>query len=601
MRKIILFFICLFTINRVWSQDNSKEALAYQYYQQADYHRAAPLLEKLFSETNNDSYFELYYDALIKIKQYQQAETFVKKIIKQFPKKSAYQIALGRIYQESGKLTEADKIYQSVLETLDNEVKYRELANTFYRFGNFDMAVTTFLKGREALKNAQLFTFELLSIYKLKKDKPKLIGEYLHALADYPQLLGQAQIAFANLFDGNNDYIQLESALLKKIQKNPNNEVFNELLTWQYIQQGEYEMALRQLIAADKRTKTTGPLLFASAGTFMANNAVSTAIKGYEYLVGKGTADDLYLPAKIQLVNAKYELALQGKIDELASKKLSNEFSEIIKQFGINGKTLFAVQKLAYLQAYHLRDLVAAEKTLENAVKIVGITDLSLAQLKLDLGDIYVLNNQPWEAVLIYEQVSKAHENQAVGSEARYRSARLSFYQGNFSFAKAQADVLKASTSQLIANDALNLSLLISDNLQEKTDSLALKAYAAAELQQFLNNFDNALAKLDSINVAFPNNSLTDDVLMAKAKIFLKTNNYPQAVDALNELLKTHATSIWIDDAIFMLANLYETRLSNKDEAKKLYQKLITEFPGSMLTTEARKRYRNLRGDNLGT
>lgn len=602
MEKFFFLFICCFTTSTLWSQDNVEEALVYQYYQQADYEKATPLLEKLFRKTNNDSYFELYYDALIKIKKYEQAEVFVKKLTKQFPKKLNYQIALGRIYQEGGKLSEANKTYQAIIQNLSNdEFQYREIANSFYRFGAYDMAVSTFLKGREVLRNDQLFTFELLSIYKFKKDKAQLISEYLNALPQYPQLMEQAKSSFANLFEGNTDYIQLESALLKKIQKDPQNEIYNDLLTWQYLQQGEYEMALRQLIARDKRTKNASALLFSTANVFIAEQAFATAIKAFEYLIAKGSASEWYVPAKIQLVNAKYEMALQSKIDLAAIKTLSEEFSEIINQYGASNQTLFALKKLGYLQAYYLHDLATAEKTLEQALKITSISAEEIAQLKLDLGDIYVLNKQPWEAVLIYEQVSKTYENQPVGSEARYRSARLSFYQGNFAFAKSQADVLKASTSQLIANDALNLSLLISDNLQEKTDSLALMIYAEAELQQFLNNFDTALAKLDSIDVAFPNNSLTDDVLMAKAKIFLKTNNYPKVVDPLQELISTHPTSIWIDDAIFMLANLYETKLNNVEEAKKLYQKLITDFSESMLTTEARKRYRNLRGDNLGT
>jgi hypothetical protein len=132
------------------------------------------------------------------------------------------------------------------------------------------------------------------------------------------------------------------------------------------------------------------------------------------------------------------------------------------------------------------------------------LEQLDIAQLKMDLGDIYILTKQPWEAILVYEQVSKQFENQSIGNEAKYRSARLSFYQGNFDFAKSQADVLKASTTQLIANDALNLSLLISDNLQNKNDSLALQMYADAEMLQFMNNTAQALAKLDSIIVAYP-------------------------------------------------------------------------------------------------
>lgn len=601
MKHFTVFFLSCLVSLAVWSQDNIDEALAYQYYQQAAYEKAATLLEKLFNRTRNDGYFDLYYTSLLKIKKYDEAETLVKKLIKQFPQKLNYQIALGRIYQENGKTAEANKIYYAAIQNVPkNEFQFRDLANSFYRFEAYDMAVNTFLQGRKVLGDEQLFTFELLSIYRFKKDKEALINEYLNALPANPQLMAQAQSVLANLFESNSDYQTLQSALLRKIQKDPQNEIFTELLIWQYIQQQEYEMALRQLIAQDKRTKTASNLLFNTANTFVANKAFSTAVKAYEYLLAKGPESDLYLPSKIQLINVKYELAVQGKIDQTAIKALADEFSQVITQYGVNNQTIFALKKLSYLQAYYLNNLPEAEKTLEQALKVPGLPAMEIGQLKIDLGDIYVLNKQPWEAVLVYEQVSKQYENLPVASDARFRSARLSFYQGNFKFAKSQADVLKASTSQLMANDALNLSLLISDNLQSKNDSLALTMYADAELLQFINNNTAALKKLDSIDIAYPNNSLADDILMAKAKIFIKNSDFLQAETNLKQLISSHFTSIWIDDAIFTLADLYEHKLNNIEEAKKLYQQLITDFPGSMLNAEARKRYRNLR-ENVGS
>ncbi|WP_461788434.1 tetratricopeptide repeat protein [Pedobacter sp.] len=597
--SVLFFCSCFITVK---AQDNIDEALAYQYFQQAEYEKAANLLEKLFNRSKNDSYFDLYFTSLLKIKKYNDAETLVKKLIKQYPQKLNYQIALGRIYQENGKIAEANKIYYAAIQNSPkNEFQYRDLANSFYRIEAYDMAANTFLQGRKALGDELLFTFELLSIYRFKKDKLALINEYLNALPANPQLLPQAQSVLANLFEDNSDYLLLQSALLRKLQKQPDIELFTELLIWQYIQQKDYEMALRQLIAQDKRTKNSGNLLFNTANNLVANNAFATAIKAYEYIVAKGPENELYLPAKIQLINAKYELAIQGKIEQQAIKLLADEFLQIIKQYGITNQTIFALKKLSYLQAYYLNDFSAAEKTLEQALNFNNLPAAEIAELKIELGDIYILNKEPWEAILVYEQVAKQFDNLPVASDARFRSARLSFYQGNFKYAKSQADVLKASTSQLIANDALNLSLLISDNLQSKNDSLALMMYADAELLQFTNNSTAALKKLDSIDIVYPKNSLTDDILMAKARIFIKISDFEKAEINLKNLISQHFTSIWIDDAIFTLADIYENKLNNIDEAKKLYQQLITDFPGSILNTEARKRYRNLRGDNLGT
>lgn len=602
MRKFILLFFFISISFLANAQGNVDEALAFQYYQQADYEKAAVLLEKLFNQTKNDSYFEIYFNALIKIKKYKESEVIVKKLIKENPDKSQYIIALGRIYQESGRAAEANKAYLEVINNIPkDENKIRQIANDFYRFEDYDMAVNVFLQGRKELADDQLFAFDLLGIYRYKKNKPMLVQEYLNVLATLPQMLPQAQNAFASVFEDNADYQLLQLALFKKIQKNPQLEIFTEILIWQFIQQKEYELALRQLIAQDKRTDGNGVTLYNTANTFIANKAFTTAIKAYEYILTKGTENEVYIPAKIELINAKYELAITGKYEKQAIQTLADQYQEILTTYGKTPQTLFALKKLAYLQAYYLNDLKNAEATLEDGVKIKGLQTTEIAHLKIELGDVYLLSKQPWEAILIYEQVSKQFEGQVIGSEARYRSAKLNFYVGDFAYAKSQADVLKASTSTLIANDALNLSLLISDNLLSKNDSLALTMFADADMLQFMNKSNEALVKLDSINISFPNNSLTDDILMAKAKIYIKENELTKGTTALKVLITNHNSSIWIDDALFMLADILENRLNNPEEAKNLYQRLINDYPGSMLNAESRKRFRNMRGDNVGT
>lgn len=602
MRKFIFLFFCIHISFFADAQENVDEALAFQYYQQADYEKATVLLEKLFNQTKSDAYFELYFNALIKIKKYKESELILKKLLKQNPDKHQYNIALGRVYQESGRTAEANKIYLEVINNIPkDENKIRQIANDFYRFEAYDMAVSVFLQGRKVLADEQLFTFDLLSIYRYKKNKPMLIQEYLNILGTLPQMLPQAQNTFASVFEDDSDYQLLQLALFKKIQKEPQLEVFSEMLIWQFVQQKEYELALRQLIAQDKRTNGNGITLYNTANTFIANKAYTTAIKAYEYILTKGTETEIYIPAKIELINAKYELAITGKYDKPNIKALADQYQEILTTYGKIPQTLFALKKLAYLQAYYLNDLKEAEATLEAGIKISGLPKSEVAQLKIELGDIYLLSKQPWEAILVYEQVSKQFEGQVIGSEARYRSAKLNFYVGDFGYAKSQADVLKASTSTLIANDALNLSLLISDNLLSKNDSLALTMYADADMLQFMNKTNEALEKLDTIDILFQNNSLTDDILMAKAKIYVKENELTKGTAALKDLITNHNTSIWIDDALFMFADILEKKLINPEEAKKLYQQLVNDYPGSMFNAEARKRFRNIRGDNVGT
>jgi tetratricopeptide (TPR) repeat protein len=237
---------------------------------------------------------------------------------------------------------------------------------------------------------------------------------------------------------------------------------------------------------------------------------------------------------------------------------------------------------------------------LEQALRISGLSKNNIGQLKLDLGDIYILTGEVWEANLIYGQAEREYANEPIGHDAKFKNAKLSYYQGDFIWAKAQLSVLKSSTSQLIANDALNLELLINENTASVADSNALKKYARADFLIATNQLQKALNTLDSIHILFPANSLEDDILLSKAKIFQKQNLTDKTIQQLELIITNYSTDLWADDALFMLAETYELTLKNQAKAMEYYQKLIIDFPGSLYVTEARKRYRNLRGDNVG-
>jgi len=607
MNRLIVFVFFLLTLganaqvlrlNPPLATDNT--SLIIQYYRDGEYEKAVVLLEKVFASANNEGYFDIYFNSLLKLKRYDVAEKTVKKLMRQSPENEAYPVALGKLYQEKGDIQAANKIFNEVISKLPkDEFKIRSLANSFYRFENYDFAVQTFKQGRKILGNDEFFVYELLNIYRFKKDKPMLMQEYLDALATLPQLLPQAQAILPVIFDDKADYQTFQIGILKKIQKFPDAEVYIQLLTWNYIQQQEFDMALRQLIAFDKRTKADGGTLFNAIYTFVDNSAYETAIKAYEYLLTKGKDNPYYLPSKIELLNTKYNIQTTGKPILADLNLLAKDYQTLLDENGKNKNTLFAIKKLANLHAYYLYQAEKAEKGLEEALQMPGLSSQDLGQLKLDLGDVYILTNQPWEAFLVYEQVSKQFEGQSIGNEARFRSAKLSFYQGNFEYSNGQCQVLKAATSQLIANDALNLSLLISDNIQTPTDSNALKMYADAEMLIFRNLPAKAINKLDSIAIAYPQNGLADAVMMTKAKILIKSNEFQKAADILKKLSEDFKDGIWTDDALFKLGDLYEKKLNDIVQAKLYFQKLVTDYPGSMFSAEARKRFRNLRGDGV--
>lgn len=600
MKRLLILIFTLFAVTIcLHAQDSNDLQLARQYSQNGEFQKAADIYQRLYRQ-DNETYFFAYAESLINLKKLDEAEGIAKKIVRKHPEEPQYAILLGKIYNEQGHREKAAAVYEDLLKKLPaNQAAISGLATQFYQAENTEFAIKILLKGRDMLHNPQMFGMELISLYRLKRDKAAITDEYLNVLSVNPIYINQAQNAFAALYEGEADYDMLRAALLKRIQKDPQQVVFTSLLTWQYLQQKQYDQALNQALALNRRqTNSNGSDIFELCQTLVANGAYDTAIRGYEYLITKNTkTDDLYIPTKIELVNAKNLKITSGKYVQVDLLGLEKDYTDLIAEFGKNAGTAFAMQKLANLQAFKLHKLNEAQKLLEEAVSIVALRPQTMASCKLDLGDIYLMNNQPWEATLTYSQVEKAYAGTPMAQEANYRNAKLSYYTGDFKWAKNQLKVLKAATSQLIANDALNLSLLIGDNLVADTAGKALKMYARADLQIFKEEPEKALITLDSIDKKYPNHALADDILMAKARILIQQKNYAAAVVPLKQIVAEHQYDLWADDAVYMLGTIYEEQLNDKETAKSYYQKIITDYPGSIWIGDARKHFRILRGD----
>src|SRR6201996_9216501 len=597
MKRIILAFFFLFMLgSRLFAQDNDLQ-LAKQFATNGEFQKALDIYQKLYKQ-NNEVYFTYYINGLLSSKKFDDAESVAKKMLHKHPGDYQYSIALGRVYTQKGETDKANAVYDGLLKNLPADAgAITNLATQFYQAENVDYAVKIFLQGRKLLHNDNLYAFELINLYRFKRDKPALTEEYLNFLPTNPAFITQAENTLASIYEGEDDYNMLKVALFKRIQKDPQQVVYINLLTWQFLQQKQFDQALDQALALSRRQNDDGNSIFELCQTLISNEAYETAIRGYEYIISKGKDNQLYIPAKIELINTKNLLVTAGKYTQADLLSLEKDYIELLNEFGKTGSTVFAMQRLAKLQAFKLHKLDDAQKLLEEAINIPNIKLNLLNSCKLDMGDIYLLNKQPWEATLLYSQVETGYPNTTIGQDAKFRNAKLAYYTGDFKWAKGQLDVLKAATSQLIANDALNLSLLINDNLVADTSGNALKMYARADLQIYAEQPEKAVQVLDSIDVKYPGNSLSDDILMAKARILIQQKDFSGAIVPLKKIVDEHPFNLWADDAVFMLGDIYENHLANKDQAKIFYQKIITDYPGSLWINEARKRFRLLRGD----
>jgi tetratricopeptide (TPR) repeat protein len=278
---------------------------------------------------------------------------------------------------------------------------------------------------------------------------------------------------------------------------------------------------------------------------------------------------------------------------------LETEYETFLSQYGKSSMSAAIILQLADLEALYLRNLPKAIQLLEELKQMPGLRQDAMARLKINLGDYYLMNGDIWESTLLYSQVDKAFKEDTIGQEARFKNARLAYFNGDFQWAQAQFDVLKASTSKMISNDALDLSVFIMDNLNLDTTSDAISLYATAEMLVLQNRFDEAFLKLDTLARDFPEHSLQDDILYLKARIWEKQRDYAKAIPLYEEVAEKFKEDIRADNALYALALIYEMRMNDLEKAKSIYEKIYLDYSGSVFAVDARKRFRILRGDKV--
>lgn len=602
MKHYFLSILFISSILFGFAQVDKNLALARQYYQTGDYEKAAQLFEELFKDDNNNTYYySSLFNSYIKLNAFDEAEKLVKKQIKKNKTDLNYQIDLGFLYSQNNQAKEAEEAYKTVVDNLSaNQSEIRNIANKFIGLRQNDFAIKTYLKGRDLLRDKTLFSFDLGSIYLRENKTKEAVSTYLDLMEQNPAYSSSVQNILANNINNDNLQDELETQLYSLVQKNPSKTEYPELLIWLFTHQNDYDQALIQAKAIDKRKQEDGSRILSLANNALQQKQYDAAIDAYKYIQNKGANNPYFQTAKslqIKATNLKITTTSNYTTEELTL--LQNNYTEYLNTYGINAQNVSSIRELANLEAYYIHDLPKAIQHLEEIISIPNIAKKTKNEVKLDLGDFYVLDNQVWEATLLYAQVDKDEKDSPLGEDARFRNAKLSYYKGEFEWAQAQLGILKGATTELIANNALELFIFIMDNLGLDTTTATMQLFADADLLHQQNKDAEAVRKLEELSAKFPGHALADDVLMMKAKIAIENKEFEKASTLLNGILMSHGEDILADNATFMLGDLYENELNNKEKAMEYYKKIITDYTNSVLLVEARKRFRTLRGDGV--
>ena len=608
----------------VFAQRPQEEQLAVQYFQQGEYDKAKAFFKPIFDKKPDTYIYSYYYLTLIYLEDYKELEKVVKAQVKAFPTVRRYDIDLGYVYERQGDMNKAQKEYEAAIKNVPaQEAAYRELHYAFLSRAKRDYAIDVLLKGRKILQNPKMFTKELVSVYSSLKNTDKIIEEALNMARDGDEKqLQEAQTYLQNLMVEDEEqtcYLLIKIALQKEIQKHPNNLEFVYLLFWAYQLNKEYAEALLIAKSLDKRTKGDGAMIMEVADNATQNRDYETAKEALGFILAKGETSPFHTQAKFQLLDVKYlQLTSVSPVKIADAKLLEQEFKKVIAEYGAQKGTSEWVRKYAHLLAFYVNKADEAIEVLNHAIATADIRDPKQKALyKVDLADILLYSGNVWDATLLYSQVDQDFPNDTIGQNAKFKNAKLSFYIGEFAWAKSQLDVLRAATTKLIANDAMQFSLLISDNEEEDDDeeeddveigfyglfgndlekNKGLRYFAKADFLLFQKNDELALKYLDSIAIVAPGSKLADIVLLTKAKIFTRQKKYLEAASLYERICELYSEGLYGDDALFYLGDLYEFYLKDIPRAMEYYQKLLKEQPGSLFVLDARKRFRTLRGD----
>lgn len=603
MNKFFSLFLLMFFALTAFAQ-TEQEQLAAQYYQNQEYGKAVDIYKDLYKDDPSVFYYNYYLECLLELKEYSEARRLVRKQKRNadFPLK--YEVELGYLYQLEGNDRKAKRQFKDAIKELPAQRQaYIDLANAFATRDLYDYAIEVLERGNKRINSNRAFHMELASVFASNGQYRKMMEQYLQLLDKAPQYNREIKDEL-QLFieDGEAKKVSVvKEVLLEQSQKQSSNSLYAELLMWFSIQLKDFEIALLQAKALDRRFNEDGQRVFYLAKILADNSMYDLAIEAYEYVLKQGRENYLYLGSLIRLLDVKFEkLTRTGEFSDKQLAGLEQEYNKALERLGRNESTIKLMQNLAHIQAFYMGKPQDAQNLLNEAISFRRAKPHQVAECKIELADILTMEGDVWEATLLYQQVDKSFKEEPLGHLAKLKNARLSFYIGEFQWAITQLDVLKAATSKVIANDAMQLALLIKDNIGLDSSVAAIKAYARADLYAYQKKMDLALATLDSLETFYIGHNIQDEVLFKKADIFLGMRRYSVADSLLRQVVEQYGDDILADDALMKRAELNEFVLNRKERAKALYQQLITDYPGSLYTVKARKRFRILRGDYQG-
>lgn len=588
--KKLLFFLPLFFSLIAFSQN---EQLAQYYFEKGDFEKAKVSYEDLLKgQVGNGNYFQKLIDCYQQLQQFELAEKAIQERLDKY-KQAGLLVELGYNYQLQKEDAKAKKQYELAINRVQkNPNEAYGVASAFERKVLIEYALKSYETALEVDPKLN-FNFQMAMLYGQLGKTDLMIDRFLNEAYANPQnsLMIQNQLSrFMNEDIDVSFNEALRKALLVRAQKNQ--DVFwNQYLSWFYVQQKDYGKAFIQEKAIYKRNPETFSNIVNLAQLAIEEHELETAKEILSFVLENTQDLELIIQAQTFLIKMRIDSAKENEFKAIAS-----ELEMLLKKYGISPYSLPLQILQAHFLTFNLNDPETGKNILKTALNL-PLTKYEAADVKMELADILLYEQKFNQALIYYSQIEEDLKNDVVGHVASLKSAKTSYFKSDFSWAAKQFKELKSAASQLIANDALEYFLLINDNTVADSTQTALKQFAHADYLLYQNKNKEALTAFQTIAKNFKGQEIEAVTYLRMGKIYEKDGNYTAALSQYQTIIDQFKDGIYIDEALFFSAQIYNLQLKDPEKAKPLYEQLIFHHEDSIYFTDARKSYRMLRGD----
>jgi tetratricopeptide (TPR) repeat protein len=589
MKKLFLYITLFFSL-AAFSQN---EQLAQYYYDKGDFDKALVSYQELLDGLpSNPFYFQRKIDCLQQLQQFEPAEKAIQERLSKY-KQATLLVDLGYNFQLQKNEAKAKKYYDEAIEKIKkNPNEVYGVSNSFEKKVLLEYALKSY-QVASALVPTFNFNYQMALLYGQLGDTDKMVATFLDEAMANPQnaMLIQSQLARYMSNDGDSKFNEsLRKDLIIRVQKSQ--DIFwNHFLSWFYLQQKEFGKAFIQEKAIYKRNPESLSNIINLGQMAIEEDDYEEAKAILDFVLENTTDTQLIIQANTYLMKMKIE-----KAPEKDFVGINSQFDLLLKQYGITPITLSLQLMQAQFVSFKLKNPVEGKAIVKRALEL-QLNVYDQAKCKMELADILLSEEKFNQALLYYSQIQENLNNDVLAHEASLKSAKTSYFKTDFEWALKQFKELKSASTQLIANDALEYFLLINDNTVADSTQTALKQFAKGDYLLYQNRNQEAITQFQSILKSFKGQEIEAVTLLRLGRVYEKTGDYTLALSQYQEIIANHSDGIYIDEALYFSADIYSKQLQMPDKAKPLYEKIIFNHQDSIYFVDARRKFRELRGD----